>query len=246
MIVLPAIDLLDGACVRLTKGDYAQVEHYSNDAVEVALGFEEAGAKWIHVVDLNAARDGSPLEGREGRNRKMIRKIAAAVACRIEVGGGVRTLRDVEQLLDAGADRLVLGTVLAKDPEEVKHWCLLYPGMLWAGIDADQGTVKVSGWQSEARLQDTELAAQVPEMQLGGIVYTSIGRDGTLEGPDIEGTNRIAEVSGLPVILSGGIGSMEDIRRVSRRRHAGIEGLIVGKAIYQEHVDLRRLFADEV
>ena len=144
--------------------------------------------------------------------------------------------------METGAKRLIVGTTLVKDPEEVSHWCDLHPGVLWAGNDADRGAVKISGWEQAAALQDVELADQVRQLGLAGIVYTSTGRDGTLEGPDIEGTNRIAEVSGLPVILSGGIGSMEHVRQAAERRHPGVQGLIVGKAIYRGQVDLGELF----
>lgn len=255
MTLIPAIDLLGGACVRLTRGDYGRVERYSGDPLEVARRFEAAGAGWIHLVDLDAAR-GTSGTGQHsaavshihnqpataGHNRATIRRIARAVSCHVEVGGGIRSLIAVEELLEAGAKRLIIGTKVVKDPEEVSRWCSHFPGVLWAGIDADRGTVKVSGWVEEAALQDVELAVQVSKKGLAGIVYTSIGRDGTLVGPDIERTNRIAEVSGLPVILSGGIGSIEDVRRVLERRHAGVEGLIIGKAIYRGRLDLQALF----
>lgn len=252
MTLIPAIDLLGGACVRLTKGNYDQVERYSGDPVEVARRFVAAGARWIHLVDLDAARTPSLPDSSIVRspdqpattrnNREIIQRIARALSCHVEVGGGIRSLRDVEELLEAGAKRLIVGTTLVKDPEEVSRWCASYPGTLWAGIDADRGAVKISGWERAAELQDVELAEQARLMDLAGIVYTSIGRDGTLEGPDIERTNRIAEVSGLPVILSGGIGSLEHVRRVLEQRHPGVEGLIVGKAIYRGRVDLGELF----
>jgi phosphoribosylformimino-5-aminoimidazole carboxamide ribotide isomerase len=244
MTLIPAIDLLGGVCVRLTRGKYDLVERYSSDPVEVARRFAASGARWIHLVDLDAARS-SPIQGsppEENHNRQTIRRIAQSVPCTIEVGGGIRSYQDVEQLLEAGAKRLIVGTTLVKKPEEVERWCAQHPGVLWAGIDADRGAVKIDGWERAAALQDVELAAQVGQMGLAGIVYTSIGRDGTLEGPDIEGTNRIAELSGLPVILSGGIGSIADVRRVLKHGHAGIEGLIIGKAIYRERIDLPELF----
>ena len=253
MIPIPAIDLLGGACVRLTKGSYDRVERYGEDPLEVARRFEAAGAPWIHLVDLDAARAAAPpsattikshrrpAQPAATNNRPVIRRIARSISCSIEVGGGIRSLRDVEEILEAGAGRLIVGTILVKDPEEVKHWCALHPGVLWAGIDADRGAVKISGWQQSSELQDVELAGRVRRLGLAGIVYTSIGRDGTMEGPDIERTNRIAEVSNLPVILSGGIGSMEHVQRVFQQAQAGVEGLIIGKAIYRGRVDLGEL-----
>jgi phosphoribosylformimino-5-aminoimidazole carboxamide ribotide isomerase len=244
MYLVPAIDLLGGACVRLTRGDYQRVERYSEDPVEVARRFEAAGARWLHVVDLDAARAPSdrhaPLHGKS--NRPAIRRIARSVSCHLEVGGGIRSQKDVEELIKTGAKRLIIGTTFVRDPGKVSRWCGLFPGVLWAGIDADRGEVKVSGWERVAGLRDLELAAAAAELGLGGIVYTSIGRDGTLEGPDIERTNRIAEISGMSVILSGGIGNTEHVRRVVEQRHPGVEGLIIGKAIYRGLVDLEECF----
>jgi phosphoribosylformimino-5-aminoimidazole carboxamide ribotide isomerase len=249
--LIPAIDLLDGACVRLTRGSYDAVERYGEDPVQVARRFEAAGARWIHLVDLDAARapavpessaPGSDRSATRGRNRQTIQRIARALSCAVETGGGIRSRRDVVELLDAGVKRLILGTAVVNDPDEVSRWCSLRPGTLWAGIDADRGVVKISGWERSAEMRDAELARRVKRIGLAGIVYTSIGRDGTLEGPDIERSNRIAEISGLPVILSGGIGSMEDVRRVAEQRHPGVVGLIIGKAIYRGRVDLGELF----
>jgi phosphoribosylformimino-5-aminoimidazole carboxamide ribotide isomerase len=244
MTIIPAIDLLGGVCVRLTRGKYDQVQRYATDPVEVAQEFESAGAGWLHLVDLDAARGTLDTVGSDAEryNRGLIRKIVQAVHCQIEVGGGIRNREDVDWLLESGTDRLIVSTVLVRSPEKVRRWCASYPGVIWAGIDAHEGVVKVAGWQQEAALYDVELAARVREMGLGGIVYTSIGRDGTLKGPDIERTNRIAEVSGLPVILSGGIGSLEDVQRVEEQRRKGVQGLIIGKAIYQGRVNLPSLF----
>jgi len=240
--ILPAIDILNGECVRLTRGRYDQRRRYSTDPVEVARSFEQAGARWIHLVDLDAARLSSATgRGAGSPNRRVIRRIAEAVSCRLEVGGGIRRLEDAEELLAAGAARLVLGTVLVRRPEQAAGWCRLHPGILWAGIDAEAGAVKISGWERQSSLQDVELAVQAAQMGLGGIVYTSIGRDGTLEGPDIESTNRIAAASGLPVILSGGIGCAADIERVERERHPGVQGIVIGKAIYEGRVKLSEL-----
>jgi phosphoribosylformimino-5-aminoimidazole carboxamide ribotide isomerase len=245
--IIPAIDILAGHCVRLTRGNYDQVRRYSGDPVAVAGRFERAGARWIHIVDLDAARgSGSTDTAATGsqagvNNRTVIQRIARSVSCSLEVGGGIRRREDVEELIAAGAGRLVLGTVVIERPEEVELWCRDHPGVLWAGIDAEDGKVRISGWQREAPLGDVELARRVTEMGLCGIVYTSIRRDGTLEGPDIEATNRIAEVSRLPVILSGGIGSVGDVQRVLDQRHPGIQGLIVGKALYENRVRLKEL-----
>jgi phosphoribosylformimino-5-aminoimidazole carboxamide ribotide isomerase len=240
MIILPAIDLLGGSCVRLAQGRYASARRYAGDPAEVALGFARAGARWVHVVDLDAAR------GLAGANREAIRRIRGALgAARLEVGGGIRSAEDLEELSAAGADRLVLGTVLVRAPAEVAAWvgarAAAEGPQLWAGIDARDGRVRVSGWEEEGGLEDLELARRARELGLGGIIYTSIARDGMLEGPDIARTNRVAEAGGLPVILSGGIGCPEDVERVARERAEGVVGVIVGKALYEGRVDLEQL-----
>jgi phosphoribosylformimino-5-aminoimidazole carboxamide ribotide isomerase len=234
MDIIPAIDLLGGACVRLRQGRYDSARRYSEDPSAVARGFERAGVRWIHLVDLDAARGG-------GDNREAIRRVRRAVACRLEVGGGIRSEQDLHELERAGAERLVLGTVLAAHPERVAAWRDRFCGELWAGIDALQGRVRVDGWGAEAGLEDRELAQRAAELGLKGIVYTSIARDGTLEGPDLEAGNRIAEASGLPVILSGGIGRAEDVESVYRRRLPAVIGVIVGRALYEGRVDLAEL-----
>jgi phosphoribosylformimino-5-aminoimidazole carboxamide ribotide isomerase len=276
MIILPAIDLLGGACVRLHQGGYESARRYAGDPSEVARGFARAGARWVHVVDLDAVRGrGGGRPAGAGANRGAIRRIREALGgagVRLEVGGGIRTEQDLAELGEAGADRLVLGTVLAREPQRVAAWtkargetrqggrhagmtargeggraggmagasCGLAPE-LWAGIDALEGRVRVSGWQQEGGLEDVELARHARELGLAGVVYTSIARDGTLEGPDIERTNRVAQACGLPVILSGGIGSEADVERVARERAENVVGLIVGKALYEGRVGLADL-----
>jgi len=271
MIVIPAIDLLGGACVRLHQGSYDSVRRYAEDPAVVARSFARAGARWVHVVDLDAARGaGAGARGgtRQGgrhpgaANRGAIRRIREALGRaagpggreesaslpRLEVGGGVRTGQDLAELAEAGADRLILGTVLVRDPGQVAAWVAARKAAgagagpeLWAGIDARDGRVRVSGWAEEGGLEDLELARRARELGLTGIVYTSIARDGTLLGADIERTNRVAEACGLPVVLSGGIGSAADVERVHRERVEGVVGVIVGKALYEGRVELADL-----
>ncbi len=235
MDIIPAIDLLEGSCVRLYQGRFDSARRYSEDPVAVARGFERAGARWLHLVDLDAAR------GIGANNREAIRRVRRAVSCRLEVGGGIRSERDLRELELAGAERLVLGTVLAAHPERVAAWRARFSGELRAGIDALEGRARVAGWGEEAGLEDRELALRAGELGLKGIVHTSIARDGTLEGPDLEASNRLAEACGLPVILSGGIGRAEDVESVYRRRLPAVIGVIVGKALYEGRVDLAEL-----
>jgi len=232
MLIVPAIDLLGGRCVRLNQGDYAQAEAYDLDPVEVARGFVAAGAKRIHLVDLDAARTGA------GTNRAVIGAIRKAVGVMVEVGGGVRTAEDVQALVDQGVDRLVVGTVLVKNPELVGGWVSKFGAKFVAGIDARDGEVKVSGWEEGSALKDVDLAARCRSLGLVSIVYTNIARDGMLGGPDLERTLEVAEASGLPVILSGGIASMADFEAIRRADHPLLAGVITGKALYKNRIDL--------
>ncbi len=237
MLVVPAIDLLGGRCVRLHQGDYAQAETYDLDPIEVAQGFVAAGAQRIHLVDLDAARTGSAT------NRAVIGAIRKAVEVLVEVGGGIRSDDDVKALIDQGVDRLVVGTVLVKNPERVAGWAARFGAKFVAGIDARDGEVKVSGWEEGSALQDVDLAARCRRLGLISIVYTNIARDGTLGGPDLERTLLVAEAAGLPVILSGGIASLDDFETIRRADHPLLAGVITGKALYKNRIDLAEVIA---
>ncbi len=232
MYIVPAIDLLGGRCVRLHQGDYGQVETYDMDPVETALSFVRSGAKRIHLVDLDAARSG------KGTNRETIGRICAAVDAVIEVGGGIRSDRDVEELLALGVERLVVGTLLVKDPRVFDGWVKRYGQKFVAGIDARDGEVKVSGWEEGSQLKDTDLARRCRDLGAVSIIYTNIERDGTLAGPDQDRTLAVAEAAQLPVILSGGVSSLEDIRSLAELHHPMLAGVITGKALYKGRLDL--------
>lgn len=238
MTVIPAIDILGGECVRLVRGDYNEATIYERDPVVMARRFADAGARRIHVVDLDAAR------GDARTNRKKIRKIRRAVDATIQLGGGIRRDEDIEELLDLGIDRLVVGTAFARRPESVAGWVAHYGDVFLVGIDALDGMVRISGWEKETQITDVDLARKARETKVAGIIYTSISRDGTMEGPDIERTNAVAQAASLPVIISGGIGSMDDLRKVSANRQPNVVGVIVGKAIYEGAIDITELFAD--
>lgn len=232
MLVIPAIDLLGGRCVRLDQGDYARAEAYELDPVAVAEGFEAAGAKRVHLVDLDAARTGSAV------NRDVIAAVRKAVDMTVEVGGGVRGEDDVKMLLDLGVDRLVVGTVLAKNPDLVAGWTARFGQKFIAGIDARNGEVKVSGWEVGSTLHDVDLAARCRELGLISIIYTNIERDGMLGGPDLDRTLLVAEAARLPVILSGGVASAGDFAATKQRNHPLLAGVITGKALYKNRIDL--------
>ena len=232
MDIIPSIDLLDGSCVRLFRGRYDESTVYPENPVATARRFEEEGARWIHVVDLNAAGE------RGGTNRSIIASICRSVSCSVEVGGGIRSEDDVNELLEIGVARLIVGTILIKEPEAVSRWVKRHGAVFVGGLDARNGMLQVRGWEDSGGVKDSELAARLEDLGLVGVIYTNIVRDGTLSGPDIDSTNAIAEASGLPVVLSGGIGSEEDIRAVWRQGHPGVKGVITGKAVYEKKIRL--------
>ena len=238
MIVIPAIDLLDGKCVRLTQGDYGAATQYSTSPEEVARSFEGAGIRRIHLVDLDAAK------GEGKTNRAAIRKIRKAVSCVVEVGGGIRAESDAAELLDLGADRLILGTLLVKSPETAARWIAKYGRKFIAGIDARDGRVKVAGWLEESALTDTALAKQAAALGVSSVIYTNIAKDGMLQGPDIDRTNLVAREAGIPVILSGGIGSRDDLEIAAVKRDPLVVAAITGKAIYEGKIDLAAFVKD--
>lgn len=236
MNIIPAIDLLGGSCVRLTRGNYSESTIYSPDPVETAIRICSSGCGRLHIVDLDAARNNSIT------NREAIRRIRRAVPDAVlETGGGIRGKKDVEELLEIGLDRLILGTVFAEDPSIAEEWTKEYGKIFIAGIDALNGEVKISGWEKGSSIKDIDLALTASKSGIISIIYTNIDRDGTLNGPDIKNTLRIAEISGLPVIISGGISSEEDFKAILEKGNSRIFGAITGKALYEDKFNLKSI-----
>lgn len=236
MDLLPAIDILDGKVVRLAKGDYQAVTVYNDNPVEQAAIFKDAGARWIHVVDLNGARSGEP------ENIEIIERIIKETGLFIEVGGGIRSLETIKRLADAGVSRVVLGTTLVTDQDFAKAALDLYPDMLTAGIDAKQGEVAVAGWREGAGVPAVDLIAEVGALGFKHLVYTDISRDGMQTGIDAQRYVEIARVFGHPVIASGGVADMDDITRLAAVSDS-IEGVIAGRAVYEKSLDLQAALA---
>jgi phosphoribosylformimino-5-aminoimidazole carboxamide ribotide isomerase len=236
MVIIPAIDILDGRCVRLRQGNYDEASRYDiENPAERAKSFAALGIKRIHIVDLDAAK------GQGKNNLDVIAEIRRVVDITIEVGGGIRSQADVERLIDIGIDRLILGTVLVRDPEIAASWASRYGKKFIAGIDARDGVVKVSGWLESGGITDTALAAKAADMGMCSVIYTNIARDGMLSGPDFERTVLVARSANLPVIVSGGVGSDEDILAAAKYENEGIAGIITGKAVYEGKIDLPKL-----
>ena len=227
MELYPAIDLLNGQAVRLYQGDYARETVYNNDPVAQAKVFADAGARWIHVVDLDAARTGSPL------NREVIAAICDAVNVPIQTGGGVRSEEAATALFDAGVTRVVLGTAALEDPELVRTLASRHP--VAVGLDARGREVAVRGWEEGSGRDLLDVARGFADAGVEALIVTEIGRDGTLEGPDLDGLGEVLEATELPVIASGGVGSLADLVALEALRSAGrrLSGAIVGRALYE-------------
>src|SRR5947209_8109178 len=231
MIILPAIDIKDGRCVRLYQGDYAQVTTYDSDPVQVAQRWQEAGASWLHIVDLDGAANGQPV------NSEIIRRIRAATTLHIEVGGGMRTLTHIEQILDLGIERIILGTVALTDRALLQEALARWNERIVVGLDARNGWVVISGWRETSRVQATALAAELSAIGVQRFIYTDIARDGALSGPNLPALQEMQRATSRPLIASGGVSSLADLRDLAA---LGVEGAIVGKAIYTGDVDLAR------
>ena len=232
MQIIPAIDLLDGHCVRLHQGDYDQVTRFSDDPVAQALDWQRQGAQRLHLVDLDGARTGEPV------NDQAIRAITAALSIPVQLGGGVRTAARAEELLACGLDRVILGTVALEQPELVDALASRHPGRIVVGIDAKNGKVATRGWIEESSTEATDLARRFAASGVAAIISTDIATDGTLAGPNLEALRAMAEASSVPVIASGGIGTLEHVLSLLSLAPLGVEGVIVGRALYDGRVDL--------
>jgi phosphoribosylformimino-5-aminoimidazole carboxamide ribotide isomerase len=232
MIVLPAIDLRGGRCVRLLQGAFDRETVYGDDPVAVARGFAAAGAGWLHVVDLDGARAGRPVQ------TALVAAICAAVRIPVQVGGGLRDAAAVAATLAAGAARAVVGTLAVEAPAQCRAICAAHRGRVAIGLDARDGRLRTAGWLEESALGPAEVAARAADLGAAAVVYTDVGRDGTERGPDLAGTRAVARAAGVPVLASGGIGSVADVRAVAALAADGVAGVIIGRALYTGAVAL--------
>ena len=232
MLIIPAVDILDGNAVRLTQGDYQKQKKYSMFPEEMALKWQDAGAQYLHVVDLDGAKKGALA------NIFTIKRIVDAINIPIEVGGGVRKMSDIENLLDIGVERVIIGSAAVENPTFVMEAAENFGEQVIVGIDAREGVVVVHGWSDSGEMQATELAARIGDYGISTIIYTDIARDGMLNGIDAAQVAEIAEHSGVDVIASGGVTSLDDIKNLKEHENAGIVGAIIGKALYENKIDL--------
>ena len=232
MEVIPAIDLLDGKCVRLYQGDYEQSQVFNDNPVAVAREWEQQGATRLHVVDLDGAKEG------KSTNLEAIEAIVKAISIPVQVGGGIRDRNGLVRLLNSGVQRGILGTVAVEQPDLVTQLCKEFPKQVVVGIDARQGKVATRGWLETSEIQATDLAQRMAQAGAAAIIYTDIQRDGTMSGPNLEALRELANSIKIPVIASGGVSSLTDLLSLLALEPIGVTGAIVGKAIYTGDVKL--------
>jgi phosphoribosylformimino-5-aminoimidazole carboxamide ribotide isomerase len=237
MKIYPAIDILGGKAVRLKQGRLSEATIYG-DPLEMAAKWVSRGAEWLHVVDLDGAFEGKP------RNIGILRHMAAAVPmAKIQIGGGIRSMAVVETLLDAGIRRVVLGTAAVQDPEFARCALAERAGSVAIGIDAREGNVQVSGWTEDSHIRAIDLAQRLEDLGARLVIYTDIARDGVLTGPNVEATKEMLDNTHLSVIASGGVSSIEDVRQLSELNHPRLDGVIIGKALYEARFEIEEALA---
>jgi phosphoribosylformimino-5-aminoimidazole carboxamide ribotide isomerase len=230
MIIFPAIDLKNGQCVRLYKGDMNQATVFNDDPAAQAIEFENLGFKFLHIVDLDGAISGSSA------NEKSVCKILKSVNIQVQLGGGIRSIESIKKWIDLGVSRVILGTIAAKNPNLVIEACKKFPGKIVIGIDALNGFVATEGWVETSEISALELAKKFEDCGAAAIIYTDISRDGTLSGADFDGTKNLAKNLKIPVIASGGIGNLDDVLKIALLEKHGVIGAIVGRALYDKKI----------
>ena len=235
MKIFPAIDIKDKKCVRLVKGDFDNKTEYATSPVDQAGKYKDHGFKNLHIVDLDGALTGETV------NLDIIEKIISKFDLKIEIGGGVRNFESIQKYTDVGVEKVILGSAAIKDKNFLKEACEKFPNKIALGLDAKDGYLSVSGWKENSNKLTLEFLKEVNDFGASRLIYTDINRDGTKQSPNFEGTAKVADVSNCPVILSGGVSSIDDIKKAKELNNKNIEGIIVGKAIYDGDIKLEEL-----
>ena len=233
MKIFPAIDIKDKKCVRLIKGDFENKTEYETSPIEQAAKFKDHGFKNLHIVDLDGALTGKTV------NLDIIKEIVSKFDLKIEIGGGVRSLDSIKQYVDTGVEKVILGSAAIKDKNFLKDACKKFPNKIALGLDAKDGYLSTSGWKESSNQLTLEYLKQVNDYGVSRLIYTDINRDGMKQSPNFDGTSKVAEISNCPVIISGGVSSIDDIKKAKNLKN--IEGVIVGKAIYDGDIKLEEL-----
>ena len=235
MIIFPAIDIKGGKCVRLLKGDFANLTQYNKSPLDQANVFANFGFKYLHLIDLDGA-----LEGKLS-NKNIIQNIAKINNTKIQVGGGIRSLEQIDELLNLGVDKVILGTKAIEDLNFLKNACEKFKKKIALSIDVRNGFIALSGWKKQTTILASDFIKKVDSLDISRIIYTDIDRDGTKSGPNIEGTIKFSNLTKIPVVVSGGVSSLQDVINIKEKKSEKIEGIIVGKAIYDKSIDLKEL-----
>ena len=231
MILYPAIDLKDGQCVRLIRGEMGSATVFNDDPADQARAFEAAGFQWLHIVDLNGAFAGKPV------NADAVEAILSAVSIPVQLGGGIRDLDTAAAWLERGVRRVIFGTAAVTAPDVVREACRIYSERIVIGIDAREGRVATEGWASDSTVLATDLATEFASAGAAAIVYTDIERDGAMDGPNLSATESFVRNTGVPVIASGGVASLDDLAALKRIAHLGLDGVISGRALYDGRIE---------
>lgn len=232
--IIPAIDIIDGCCVRLTRGRYDRKTVYSHNPKTLAKQLLDNGIDLLHVVDLDGARTGFPV------NMSTIENIAAT-GINIELGGGLRSTEDIRTAIDGGVNEIILGSAIVNQLEDVQDWLKAFPGRFIAGIDAKDGQVAVNGWTSTVSISASDLVTKINKMSFKRIIYTDIARDGTLKGPNLHQLESISQIAEIPVIASGGVGSWQDVEDIRQFETLGVTGVIIGKAFFEGRITIEEM-----
>jgi len=235
MIIFPAIDIKGGKCVRLLKGDFNKITQYKKSPFDQATEFFNLGFKNIHLVDLDGALEGKPI------NKEIIKKISKIGKIKIQVGGGIRSLEHIEKLINFGADKIVIGTAAVENIEFLKIACNKYSKKIAISLDVREGYIALSGWKKQTKILATDFIKNIENIDISRIIYTDINRDGTKSGPNLHETLNFSNLTKIPVVISGGISSIDDVINIKSKKFKNIEGIIIGKAIYDGSIDIKEL-----
>ena len=235
MVILPAIDIKDGVCVRLVKGDFRQITSYENTPIDQAKKYFQNGFNNIHIVDLDGALHGRPV------NSILIREIIQKVKSRIQIGGGIRTIDDISRWIELGVDKVVMGTAAVENVELLKTACNKFKNKIAVSLDVKDGLIALSGWKKQTNISAIDFIKKIKNFGISRIIYTDIYKDGTKQGPNIKGAIELSSKVKIPLVISGGVSSIEDIERIKSLNNPNIEGVIIGKAIYDGDIQINDL-----